>query len=81
MAKKTASQVCVKRIRHNFGKCPRSIDKDAVINYATVHLESKQKGITLRRTWEILVLNLKTSISYAHFCKQYRDYRKSLKPA
>ncbi|MFZ3003404.1 MAG: IS21 family transposase [Undibacterium umbellatum] len=51
------------------------------IDYSVVHLESKQKGFTLQQMYKELVTcqGAKNSISYSHFCKQYNDYKKTLK--
>ncbi|MBC3920045.1 IS21 family transposase [Undibacterium sp. CY18W] len=64
---------------------PKSANKnnrpDPEIEYALVHVESKKKGFTRSQMYRELVTDQNKShlISYSAFCRQYKQYKKTLK--
>lgn len=50
----------------------------ALPDYADIHRELKQKGVTLQLLWEEYLQLHPDGLQYSQFCKYYRDFKKSL---
>lgn len=53
-----------------------------VADYQLIHQELKQKGVTLELLWEEYQhIDTTTAYSYSEYCRQYRIWKKQLKPS
>ncbi len=51
------------------------------VDFATVHRELQHKGVTRELLWKEYKDNVLAPISYTEFCRQYRVFKKTLKPS
>lgn len=65
-----------------FPKTPKKNKQSKLqVDYQLVHLESKRKGFTLTQMYNELIMEKghTNQLSYAHFCRSYREFKDSLK--